>query len=79
MNDDNCLDLPTAGGGVDTGVCTGTYSARVLADAGLTDLVADPRHVSDVRFADFNGDGFDDMFSNTKSKFSNAGSLALLT
>jgi len=78
VNDDNCLDLPTAGGGVDTGVCTGAYSARVLADAGLTDLVAEPRHVSDVRFADFNGDGFDDMFSNTESKFSNTGSFALL-
>ena len=78
VNDDNCIDLPTAGGGVDTGVCTGAYSARVLADAGLTDLVANPRHVSDVRFADFNGDGFDDMFSNTESQFSNAGSFALL-
>lgn len=78
VNDDDCLDLPTAGGGIDTGVCTPTYSARVLAEAGLTDLVAEPRRVSDARFADFNGDGFDDLFSNTKSLASNEESIALL-
>ena len=78
VNDDECLDLPTAGGGVDTGVCTGTYTARVLADAGLTDLLASPREVSDARFADFNGDGFDDLFSNTKTLATINGSIALL-
>jgi hypothetical protein len=78
VNDDDCLDLPTALGGADTGICTATYTARVLADAGLADLVADPRKVSDVRFADFNGDGFDDLFSNTLSNVINAGSFALL-
>jgi hypothetical protein len=77
VNDDDCLDLPTASGGVDTGICTATYTARVLADAGLADLVADPREVSDVRFADFNGDGFDDLFSNTRSQATIAGSFAL--
>jgi FG-GAP-like repeat/Fibronectin type III domain len=78
VNDDDCLDLPTAGGGVDTGICTSSYTARVLADAGLADLIGSPRHVSDARFADFNGDGFDDLFSNTKSQFSNDESFALL-
>lgn len=78
VNDDDCLDLPTAGGGVDTGVCTSTYSPRVLADAGLTDLVASPRGISDARFADFNGDGFDDLFSNTNTPATTAGSIALL-
>lgn len=78
VNDDDCLDLPTAGGGVDTGVCTPTYTARVLADAGLADLVASPRRISDARFADFNGDGFDDLLSNTRSATSNEGSIALL-
>lgn len=78
VNDDDCLDLPTAGGGIDTGVCTPTYTARVLADAGLADLVAAPRRISDARFADFNGDGFDDLFSNTRSLATNEASIALL-
>ncbi len=78
VNDDDCLDLPTAIGGTDSGFCTATYTARVLADVGLGDLIASPRHISDVRFADFNGDGFDDLFSNTRSQFSNDESFALL-
>jgi VCBS repeat protein/fibronectin type III domain protein len=76
VNDDDCLDLPTALGGNDSGSC-GTYTARVLADVGLGDLIAEPRHVSDVRFADFNGDGFDDIFSNTRSRAIIADSIAL--
>src|SRR4030095_1747955 len=52
--------------------------ARWLADVGLGDLSAEPRHVSDVRFADFNGDGFDDMFSNTRSRATVTDSFALL-
>jgi hypothetical protein len=78
VNDDDCLDLPTANGSGDTAGCTGTYAARVLADAGLADLVASPRRISDARFADFNADGFDDLFSNTKSLASNEESVALL-
>jgi hypothetical protein len=77
IDDDDCLDLPTALGGSDTGSC-GTYSARVLADVGLGDLIASPRVVSDVRIADFNGDGFDDMFSNTRTRAIIPGSFALL-
>jgi hypothetical protein len=77
VDDDDCLDLPTALGGSDTGSC-GTYTARVLADVGLGDLIASPRVVSDVRVADFNGDGFDDMFSNTRTRAIIPGSFALL-
>jgi hypothetical protein len=77
VDDDDCLDLPTALGGSDTAGC-GTYTARVLADAGLADLVADPRRVGDVRFVDFNADGFDDMFSNTSTRADVDGSFALL-
>jgi len=77
VDDDGCLDLPTALGGSETAGC-GTYTARVLADVGLGDLIAEPRHVSDVRFADFNGDGFDDIFSNTRSRAIIADSFALL-
>ena len=77
VDDDDCLDLPTALGGSDTGSC-GTYTARVLADVGLGDLIASPRVVSDVRIADVNGDGFDDMFSNTRTRAIIPGSVALL-
>jgi hypothetical protein len=78
VNADDCLDLPTATGGIDTGVCTGAYTTRVLADAGLADLVAEPRRVGDARFADFDGDGFDDLFSNTRNLATEAGVVALL-
>ncbi len=78
VNDDDCLDLPTALGGSATDVCSATYTARVLADVGLADLVALPRLIGDARFADFNGDGFDEMFSNTNSPATNTDSVALL-
>jgi len=78
VNDDNCLDLPTANGNGNTGICAGAYTARVLADVGLADLLASPRRISDARLADFNGDGFDDLFSNTESLASNEDSIALL-
>jgi hypothetical protein len=78
VNDDDCQDMPTAAGGVDTDICTSSYTARVLADAGLTDLVAPPRKLNDARLADFNGDGFDDLFSNTRTLASVDDSVALL-
>jgi hypothetical protein len=77
-NDDECLDLPTGGGTVDTGICTGSFVPRVLSDAGLTDLLAAGRTNGDSRFADFTGDGFDDLFSNTLSPAGTAASVALL-
>ena len=77
VNADDCLDLPTAVGGA-TGQGCGTYTARVLADVGLADLIASPRVLGDARLADFNGDGFEDLFSNTNSLATVAGSIALL-
>jgi FG-GAP-like repeat len=78
VNDDDCLDLPTAYGGDDAGICGQTFTARELDQAGLADLVASPRQVSDTLFADFNGDGFDELFSNTKAPASDPSSIALL-
>ncbi len=75
---DECLDLPTATGNSAAGLCNAAFTARDLEDTGLEDLVAEPRLVSDVRFADFNADGFDDMFSNTRTRATVAGSHALL-
>ncbi len=78
VTDDDCLDLITATGGLDTGVCSGSYTARVLADVGLGNLIAAPRVFGDGRLVDVNGDGFDDLFSNTYSAASVTGSVALL-
>jgi hypothetical protein len=78
VNDDDCLDLPTGNGTVTSGVCAPSFTARVLADAGLADLVAEPRKLSDARFVDVNGDGFDDLFSNTSTPATVDDSVALL-
>jgi len=78
VNDDDCLDLPTALGTVSSGACLGSLAARELDEVGLEDLTAGPREVSDMRFADFDGDGFDDLFSNVAAATSETGSIALL-
>jgi hypothetical protein len=78
VNGDDCLDLITATGGIDVAICTGGYGPRVLADVGLGDLIAAPRVFGDGRLVDVNGDGFDDLFSNTNSAAGQAGSVALL-
>jgi hypothetical protein len=79
VNVDDCLDLITANGGsVAGGGCTPTYTARVLADVGLGDLIAAPRKFGDGRLADFNGDRLDDIFSNTRSSAASEVSIALL-
>ncbi len=78
VNDDDCLDLPTALGTVDTNVCSNSLTARVLADVGLGNLIAEPRKLADARFADVNGDGFDDLFSSTGTLATVDGSVALL-
>ncbi len=77
-NDDACLDLPTANGTVENELCTGGLTARDLAAAGLSDLLAAGRTAADLRFADFSGDGFDDLFSNTQSAAGTPASIALL-
>lgn len=78
VNADACLDLISATATVDNEVCLGTYTARVLADVGLGDLITAPRSFGDGRLVDVNGDGFDDLFSNTSSAAGTAGSVALL-
>jgi hypothetical protein len=78
VNDDDCLDVPTALGSINTGVCGASYVARELDEVGLEDLTAQPRAVSDMRFADFDGDGFDDLFSNVAAPASDGGSISLL-
>ena len=78
VTDDECLDLITATGGLDTGVCSGSFTTRVLADVGLGNLIAAPRVFGDGRLVDVNGDGFDDLFSNTYSAATETGSVALL-
>src|SRR5688572_24721663 len=78
VNDDDCLDLPTALGSVNTGACGGSFTVRDLDEVGLADLTASPRKVGDVRFADFDGDGFDEIFSNVAAPATNTNSVALL-
>ena len=77
VNDDDCLDLPTATGSLTAENCNGNLTARDLAAAGLTDLVS-PRAANDVRLADFNGDGFDELFSNRNLPADDPASRALL-
>jgi hypothetical protein len=77
-NADECLDTITAISAVTSGSCVGSLTARVLADAGLADLVAEPRKFGDGRLADFNGDRLDDIFSNTRSSAASEVSIALL-
>jgi len=78
VTDDDCPDIITATGTIDTGACVGTFTARVLADVGLGDLITAPRVFSDGRLVDVNGDGFDDLFSSTSSAAGTTGSVALL-
>ncbi len=77
-NDDTCLDLVSAVQTRTNDVCTGAFTARDLTTAGLAGLVAAGRTNGDSRFADFNGDGHDDLFSSTASLATAAGSTALL-
>ncbi len=76
-NADSCLDLVSAIGNISGTFCQGTFTARVLADAGLSDLVAAGRTNGDSRFADFTGDKRDDLFSNTFSAADVTASRAL--
>jgi hypothetical protein len=78
VNADACLDLISATATIENEVCLGTFTARVLAEVGLGDLIAAPRTFGDGRLVDVNGDGFDDLFSNTYSAAGTAGSVALL-
>ncbi|MGB5131245.1 MAG: FG-GAP-like repeat-containing protein, partial [Steroidobacteraceae bacterium] len=78
-NADNCLDLVAASGAISGTICQGTFNVRVLADAGLADLVATGRVNGDSRFADFTGDRRDDVFSSTFSPADDTASRAVLS
>ncbi|MDH4260022.1 MAG: VCBS repeat-containing protein [Gammaproteobacteria bacterium] len=78
-NADDCLDMVNASGSISGSTCQGTFTARVLADAGLSDLVAAGRTNGDSRFADFTGDGREDIFSSTFSAATDAASRAVLS
>lgn len=77
-DDDGCPDIPTANGIISGTLCQGTFVARNLTDSGLADLLASGRTSGDSRFADFSGDGRDDLFSNTLSPAGDPASVALL-
>jgi len=77
-NDDDCQDTVTALGNKTGTACLNTFAARVLADVGLGDLNAAGRTTGDSRYADFSGDGRDDLFSTTLSPAGTAASVALL-
>jgi hypothetical protein len=77
-NSDDCQDLATALGAVNTTFCQAGFTARVLADVGLGDLLAAGRTTGDSRYADFTGDLVDDLFSNTLSPADDPASIALL-
>jgi hypothetical protein len=77
-NDDDCLDTATALGNKTGTACLGSFTARVLADVGLGDLLAAGRTTGDSRYADFTGDLRDDLFSTTLSPAGTAASVALL-
>jgi hypothetical protein len=70
---DKCLDLVGAKGN-----CTGVYTARDLAAAGLDGLFASGRTNGDSRFVDVNGDGKPDIFSDVRSAANVATSHAIL-
>jgi hypothetical protein len=77
-NGDGCGDTVTSTGTATGTGCAGSQTARVLADAGLADLIAAGRTTGDSRFADLTGDGSEDLFSNTLSPAGTAASIALL-
>jgi hypothetical protein len=77
-NNDDCPDLPTALGVVNSTFCQAGFTARVLADVGLGGLLAAGRTTGDSRYADFTGDLIDDLFSSTLSPASDPASIALL-
>ena len=73
VDGDGCLDMVGA-----YGDCTGTFHAPSLEEQGLAGLFAESRVNRDSRFADFNGDGLTDIFTNVYSRADDLGSKAIL-
>lgn len=73
VDGDGCLDM--VGG---QGKCDGTFEPYSLTTAGLSGLFAPGRVNRDSRFADFNGDGMADVFTNVHSGADDPSSTATL-
>ncbi len=73
VNDDGCIDIL----GV-LGDCHGGFSLFPEAGMGLSALRANGRVWRDLRFADFNGDGIDDVIANVYSATGSTNSRILM-
>ncbi len=73
INDDGCLDAVGA-----VGDCAGGFVGVDMTMQGTSGLLAPGRVNRDSRLADFNGDGFIDIFSNVYSRADDSASRAIL-
>jgi hypothetical protein len=73
IDGDGCLDAVGA-----RGTCSGGFEPYPLEDAGLDGLLASGRVNRDSRFADFNGDGHVDIFTNVYALATATASRAIL-
>ena len=72
INRDGCTDILGA-----LGDCHGGFMLLNEADMGLSALRAPGRVYRDLRFADLDGDGIDDLIANTYSSLSDSNSQVL--
>ena len=73
VDGDGCLDMVGA-----RGMCDGRFEPYAWDQAGLSGLFATGRVNRDSRFADFNGDGRTDIFTNVYSQATDSSSRAIL-
>lgn len=73
VDGDGCLDMVGASGN-----CAGGFQAYDLLSRGLGGLFAPGRVNRDSRFADFNGDGLVDIFTNVYARADDLSSRAIL-
>ena len=73
MDNDGCLDAVAA-----YGDCDGGFNSVDPAAIGIDNLLATGRANRDSRIADFNGDGYPDIFTNVYSRADNGDSNAIL-
>jgi hypothetical protein len=72
INNDGCVDVLYA-----LGDCHGNFTVLNAATMGLSALGANGRKFRDVRYADFDGDGIDDLISNVYSDLGDSASNTL--
>jgi hypothetical protein len=73
VDGDGCLDMVGAHGS-----CDGTFEPYSLMASGLAGLFAPGRVNRDSRFADYDGDGHADIFTNVYSRADNPASTAIM-